>query len=220
MQVPYTDFVRCPDLSCRPMHSPDTEELILDAALEEFSEQGYANAGFKGVAARANLTMATLFAKFPSKERMFLSLMDRFANSVERKVHAAIGEHLDATVRIAAATEACLDGFGQYRRELKILMVHTRSLGPAFDQKVRDIQTRFAAIIQDLLDDAIRQRQIDPVDTEVVAAAWTGSIYHLVMQWSLTGYPEQDRMLATLIPLLMRSVGLPNPAVAKSSTRS
>lgn len=202
------------------MHSPDTEELILDAALEEFSVQGYTNAGFKGVAARANLTMAALFARFPSKERMFLSLMDRFANSVERKVLAAIDQRLDATDRIAAATEACLDGFGQYRRELKILMVHTRSLGPSFDQKVRDIQTRFAAIIQDLLDDAIRQRQIDPVDTEVVAAAWTGSIYHLVMQWSLTGYPDQDRMLATLIPLLMRSVGLPDPVVAKSSSES
>ena len=198
------------------MQSPDTEERILDAALEEFSAQGYANAGFKGVAARANLSMASLFARFPSKERLFLSLMDRFAKSVERRVLAAMGPHADATVRIAAATEACLDGFGQYRRELKILMVHTRSLGPSFDQKVRDIQARFASIIQDLLDDAIRQRQMEPVDTEVVAAAWTGCIYHMAMQWSLTGYPNQERMLSTLIPMLMRSVGLPEPAVSTS----
>jgi hypothetical protein len=48
---------------------------------------------------------------------------------------------------------------------------------------------------------------IEPIDTGVVAMAWMGSIYQVVINWVYTGEPEPDRIMATLHPMLLRSVG-------------
>ena len=47
---------------------------------------------------------------------------------------------------------------------------------------------------------------IQPVDTDVVAYAWMGAIYHLVIRWVYTGEPEPQRIIETLLPVLLRSV--------------
>jgi hypothetical protein len=48
--------------------------------------------------------------------------------------------------------------------------------------------------------------EIAPVDTEVVAHAWMGAIYNVVIQWVYTGEPDPQRILSTLLPLLLNSV--------------
>ena len=53
--------------------------------------------------------------------------------------------------------------------------------------------------------------EIAPVDTEVVAHAWMGAIYNVVIQWVYTGEPESQRIMTTLLPLLLNSVGTSVP---------
>ena len=48
-------------------------------------------------------------------------------------------------------------------------------------------------------------------DTEVVAYAWMGAIYGLVIRWVTTGEPEPGRIMDGLVPLLLRSVGYESP---------
>ena len=58
---------------------------------------------------------------------------------------------------------------------------------------------------------AIDQGDIAPTDTEVVAYAWMGAIYGLVIRWVTTGEPEPGRIMNGLVPLLLRSVGYEDP---------
>ncbi len=69
------------------------------------------------------------------------------------------------------------------------------------------VTDRFAALIQTYLDEAVLVGDIPPGDTEIIAHAWMGAIYNIVIQWVYTGEPEPERILNTLLPLLLRSVG-------------
>ncbi len=108
--------------------------------------------------------------------------------------------------RVEAALDVCLEMFSRYRRQTKILFSQAVGLGIPFEVKRREIQTRFVRYVQQFLDEAIEQKQILPVDTEVIAEAWMGAIYHLVITWVNTGEPERERIKASLVPMLLNSV--------------
>ena len=52
---------------------------------------------------------------------------------------------------------------------------------------------------------------IEPVDTEVIAHAWMGAIYNVVIKWVYTGEPTPERIMNELVPMLIKSVGYNTP---------
>lgn len=184
-----------------------TKDRILDAALNIFSHKGYHDTRLDDIVDAAKVSKGSIYFHFPNKEKLFVALVDQFANLIDRRVQEAISEHDEGIARVRAAIAAVLGAFGQYRRPAKILLVQAVGLGAIFEQKRLEVHERFAAMIRHFLDEAVAVGDIPPVDTEVAAHAWMGAIYNLVIQWVYTGEPTQDAIAQTLIPMLLRSVG-------------
>lgn len=68
-----------PKRARRPEARPDE---ILDAALEVFSEQGFARARVEDIAARAGLSKGAVYLYFESKDEMLKALVRRLADGV------------------------------------------------------------------------------------------------------------------------------------------
>src|SRR5690606_2483711 len=100
-----------------------------------------------------------------------------------------------------------LDAFSKYRRPAKILLVQAVGLGTTFENKRLEINERFAQLIETYLREAVEVGDVAPVDTEVVAHAWMGAIYNVIIRWVYTGEPDSERILEGLVPLLLKSVG-------------
>jgi AcrR family transcriptional regulator len=56
--------------------SPDTRDLILEAARDVFAQRGYDGATVRGVAAQAGVDPALLYHYFGSKQQLFVAAMD------------------------------------------------------------------------------------------------------------------------------------------------
>jgi hypothetical protein len=125
---------------------------------------------------------------------------------IQRRVNEAIQQEAEGIQRVRVALQAVLKTFGKYRRPAKILLVQAVGLGNVFEKKRMEVTDRFAGLIKTYLDEAVAVGDIPPVDTEVTAHAWMGAIYNLVIQWVYTGEPTSERILETLLPLLLNSV--------------
>lgn len=183
-----------------------TRERILDAALNIFSRKGYHDTRLDEIVAESHTSKGSIYFHFPNKERLFVALVDQFADLLERRVVEAIQQQPVGMGRVQVALETCLETFGKYRRPAKILLVQAVGLGSTFEQKRLEVNDRFARLIESYLQEAIEVGDIEPVDTEVVAYAWMGAIYNVVIRWVYTGEPEPARILQALVPLLLRSV--------------
>ena len=186
---------------------PDaTRDRILDAALDKFSSKGYHDTRMDEIVEESGTSKGAIYFHFPNKERLFLALVDQFADLLERRVIESIEQEEQGMVRVRAALQACLDTFGKYRRPAKLLLVQAVGLGNVFEKKRLEVNDRFANLIQTYLDEAIEVGDIEPVDTEITAHAWMGAIYGVVIRWVYMGEPEPPRIMATLLPLLLKSV--------------
>ncbi len=184
-----------------------TKSRILDAALNIFSQKGYYDTRLDEIVDESHTSKGSIYFHFPNKERLFLALVDQFADLLERRVTTAIVPEEKGIARVRIALETTLNTFGQYRRPAKILLVQAVGLGSPFEKKRNEVNDRFANLIETYLLEAIEVGDIPPVDTEVVSYAWMGAIYGVVIRWVYTGEPEPDRIMETLLPVLLRSVG-------------
>ncbi len=184
-----------------------TRERILDAALNIFSSKGYHDTRLDEIVDASETSKGAIYFHFPNKERLFLALVDQFADLLERRVTEAIEQEPAGMGRVRVALETTLDTFSKYRRPAKILLVQAVGLGTTFENKRTEITDRFAELIAGYLQEAVEVGDIKPVDTEVVSYAWMGAIYNLVIRWVYTGEPAPQRILDSLLPMLLKSVG-------------
>ena len=155
----------------------------------------------------SDTSKGSIYFHFPNKERLFLALVDQFADLLERKVIEAVEQEEQGIMQVKAALQACLETFGRYRRPAKILLVQAVGLGSVFEKKRIEVNDRFAGLIKQYLDEAVEVGDIVPVDTDVVSYAWMGAIYNIIIRWVYTGEPNSERIMSALLPLLLKSVG-------------
>jgi len=184
-----------------------TKGKILDAALDIFSRKGFYNTRLDEIVEASQTSKGAIYFHFPNKERLFLALVDQFADLLERRVVEAIQHENKGINRVRIAMITILETFGRYRRPAKILLVQAAGLGSTFEEKRNEINDRFAFLIQTYLDESVEIGDIEPIDTEVVSIAWMGAIYNVVIRWVYTGEPEPERILNSLLPILLKSVG-------------
>lgn len=188
-----------------------TRGRILDAALNIFSRKGYYDTRMDEIVTESETSKGSIYFHFPNKERLFLALVDQFADLLERRVREAIEPLPKGMKRVRMALQVCLETFSKYRRPAKILLVQAVGLGQPFEDKRNSVNDRFARLIQGYMQEAIDVGDIPLMDTEVISVAWMGAIYGLVIRWVYTGEPTPDRIMVTLVPMLLHSVGYDEP---------
>ncbi len=189
-----------------PSSRPPTRERILDAALNIFSAKGFHDTKLDEIVAEGGVSKGSIYFHFPNKEKLFIALVDQFADLIERRAKEAIAQQAPGIQRVRAALEAVLETFGKYRRPAKLLLVQAVGLGNVFERKRLEVNDRFARLIQIYLDEAIADGSIAPVNTHIVAHAWMGAIYNVVIQWVYTSEPSKQEIMDALLPLLLKSV--------------
>lgn len=189
------------------MDNRSTRERILDAALDIFSRKGYHDTRLDEIVEEAHTSKGSIYFHFPNKEKLFVALIDQFADLLERRVSEAIADEAQGMARVRVAVETVLDTFGKYRRPAKILLVQAVGLGQVFEKKRLEVTDHFAGMIRGYLEEAVSVGDIAPIDTDVVAHAWMGAIYNVVIQWVYTGEPTSERISSALVPMLLQSVG-------------
>lgn len=190
------------------MEAQDTRQRILDAAIDVFSRKGYHDAKVDDIVELSGTSKGSVYFYFPSKQHIFLALTDEFARLLQEGLVKAITEEEEGIRRVNAALKSCLTIFGEYRHLAKIFLIQAAGLGEAFEEKRLEIHGRFVQVIQLYLEQAVKDGDIPPVDTEIASLAWMGAINELVIRWVVTGHPEPERALPALRTVLLRSIGV------------
>jgi len=188
-----------------PTH--ETRARILEAAVTVFASKGYHDTKVDDIVAESNTSKGSFYFYFPSKQDIFLALVDTFADLLEGRLKDRLATSTSGMARLDLALRVCMETFGQYRGLAKIALVQATGLGLVFEQKRRAVNDRFIAIIKNNLDEAVADGSIPALDTEIAACAWMGALNEVILRWVYTGEPDPVRSLPALRKLLLQSVG-------------
>jgi TetR/AcrR family fatty acid metabolism transcriptional regulator len=183
-------------------------EKILQAALAVFAEKGYHRGVVDDIVRASGTSKGAVYHHFPTKEALFLALVDEFAAHLAAAVAGAIRSRRGALGKVEGALAAALETFSRHRQLARILLLEAVSLGATYEAKRAEVHRRFADLIQGYLDEAVAEGAIPPLDTAVATLAWLGAVNEVVIQWLHTGRPDLERdAVPALTRLLLRSIG-------------
>ena len=197
-------------------------ERILESALRVFTQKGYHDAAVDDIAAEAQTSKGGIYFHFPTKQAIFLALLDRTAALLRSKAEAAIADEPDPLARADLALRVVLETFGSHRTLSRLFFVEAFGAGREFQERLAALRAEFSGLIREHLDDAVEQGAISPLNTTIAAQVWFGALNEVVTRWVLA---ERPGPLATAFPtlraMLRRGIGAPlDDAYDDQRTRS
>lgn len=184
-------------------------ERILEAAIDQLEEGGYASATVQAVAGRAGVATGSVYRHFPSKSELFAEVFRR-ATRREIDVLAALAAERDRPVaeRLAAGVKAFA------RRALaaptRAYALLAEPVDAAVDAERLVHRRGYRDVFRGLLDEGVATGELAPHDTELAAAALVGAIGEVLVgplspsQDGHTG--RQEALVAALVALAVNAL--------------
>ncbi|MFL6799944.1 MAG: TetR/AcrR family transcriptional regulator [Xanthobacteraceae bacterium] len=153
--------------AARKQARPDTRrgprrEMIIAAALEEFSDCGFAAARLEDVAARAGVAKGTIYLYFSDKETLFQELVRTMLSPVVRAIEIApLGERPMREIAEVIVHVFVTEIYATRRRDvLRLVMTE----GPRFPKLAefyyREVIARVLPVLQARLRTAVKQGEL------------------------------------------------------------
>ena len=170
----------------------EREQLIIEAAIAEFSRATYAGASLAAIAAQADVSK-TLISYFGSKEAVYAACVTRIGNQIEQAVDAALKSPDHLAGAGAAAGEPVLAAifttFEGHPGDWPVLFDRSVPHGPARDaaREQRTIlrEQAFAGVSRSLGGVGLT----DPVDLVAATGVWEHMVSALMLFWRK--HPEE-----------------------------
>jgi AcrR family transcriptional regulator len=147
--------VKKPGRPADPDHCARRREEILDAAVQLFATNGFANTEMQQLADTAGVGKGTLYRYFPSKDTLFLAAADRLMVRMRHAIDAAIEGVDDPFQRIRRAIRAFLEFFNERPERVELLIqerAHFKDRQkPTFIQHREVNVERWRALYRDLI---------------------------------------------------------------------
>ena len=153
---------------------------VLDAAGAEFAEKGFDGAQVGAIAARAEVSLATVYALFDSKEILFESVIEKTAHAIRDTVRSKVEGIPDPRERLLALVDALFACFAENQDLLRIYARGTHGLPWRIRQSMGDraqsIFASFAEWVRSLTTEATATGSLRGLDADALALTLIGSV--------------------------------------------
>jgi AcrR family transcriptional regulator len=162
---------------------------ILRVATRLLAERGYAATNLDEIAEVLDLSKASLYHYFPSKEHLILACLDRIGDETNQYLSAVAGSDARARDRLHAAVRAQVLVLTRDQSAAAALFIHDLGLPEAARNRLRALVGQHDQIFRSIIDEGIRAGELHVADPAVARLLMHGAI-NFIPSW----YQESRRM--------------------------
>lgn len=187
---------------------PGTRGKILRAALGLYSEYGFHGTSIRQIASQVGINPATLYAHYPSKERILAELVLLGHQELYDRLRVAVAEaDCDPAARLAALVREHAMIHADYPLLAVVANTELHVLSAENAAAALELRALSRGFLADVLAEGARSGEFDLVDAGLTAIA-IGGLGMQVAHWFAPGLPTTRQQVAdTYVQLALRMVG-------------
>ena len=184
-----------------------TLRKILDAARDEFGEQGFSDSSIVGISQRAGVALGTFYPYFDSKEAVFQALVRDMSGQVRDHVAPAFKDATDALDGERRALESFLN-FARKHRDVYRIIDEAEFVEPAaYREHYETTATRIAARFKAARDKGEIAQDLSDRDLDILAWASMGANVFLGLKFEVWSSADAKHIAEVTNRLLRKGLG-------------
>lgn len=185
---------------------PAREHRVLVAAIEEYSERGWAGLTMDGVAKRAGVGKSTIYLRWTNKEDLLAAAVQRLAVEVEPVDTGSVRGDFEVLVRRLHQVQQTAVGWGMFR-----ILIDAAGSGEAIGE-LREVNESHRAQAYAILERGVERGELRPGvprQTAINALYGTLVIYRMMRPWDeMEGLaPDTDDLAQQVVDFMMGGLG-------------
>jgi len=160
---------------------------VLDVAADAFAEKGYEGAQISAIARVAEVSLATLYVMFESKDELYQAVLTRAAESIRDVVQASVDVIEDPAERLLEIIGCLLQCFDENRTLMRIYTMGTHGLPwkirQTMGEPLVEIYRAFLDYVTGLARAAAHVGRLGALAPETVALALVGTVNATAAEW-------------------------------------
>jgi AcrR family transcriptional regulator len=179
-----------------------TRQELLAAARKVLAKKGYHNAKIIDIATAADIGVGTFYLYYPTKDALFLELVEETAGLLRKQIEEARATVEGAVEKIRAANHAFFR-FAQDNRELlKIIFGH----GNTFNELLRQVYAMFVADSADRFTEGVNRKEFRPLPPYIIANSLVGMFAQVVSWWIEQDGPSPEAMAEIMTDFVLHGL--------------
>ena len=174
--------------------SDDKKEKIINAAMGEFAENGFAGTNINKIAEKAGISIGALYKYFPTKENLYFSLVNLCFYQLEAELSPVLESDENLSGKIGLILDLLFDNAARFRNMNRL---YNRFTSEGNSEMARSLAVRMETITAraygELLSAAKSEGTLDGAVDERVFAFLIDNLF-IVLQFSLSTEYYEDRM--------------------------
>lgn len=196
----------------------DVERLgeLLDVATEEFIREGFSAASTNEIARRANSSKTTFYSRFPTKEKLFLAVIERRMSRKLREVAAGLPEEPPVAETLRNYAAALIRGVLSKDQLALVRVISMESVNfPELGKRFYELgPKRGEAIMAAYFEKQVEKGRLSDDDTQRMAEHFLSLITGGPIRWFMLAFdpnaPSQsalEKHINAAIEVFMRAYG-------------
>ncbi len=174
-----------------------TEDKILNAAIDEFAELGYAGARVDSIAERGKINKAMIYYYFKSKEKLYERVVTDITTGIFAQIKEASAEGNKPIDQFYSIIGRYVDMLNRMDRRLMKIMMREVASGGGFFRKIAvpNLVEPVISIVEPIFKSAVEKGEIRDLNPYMTFLYIIGGIVFLnIMQIPLEGSSVENRI--------------------------
>jgi AcrR family transcriptional regulator len=183
-----------------------TKQELLAAARKVLAEKGYHSAKILDIAAAADIGVGTFYLYYPTKDALFLELIEETARLLKTELDQARAGVTGAVEKMRVANHAFFCFAEEHRDLLKIVFGH----GNTFNELLRQVYATFVADSVERITEGIASAEFRPLPPQVMANSLVGMFAQVVSWWIEQEEPSAAAIAEMMTDFVLHGMGRPS----------
>lgn len=182
---------------------------LLEVAIKLFGKHGYHATTVPMIVKASGGSTGSFYYYFRNKEDVFAAALEEFGKKIADALNAVIASAEGSPLQhMRAAVERLVLFMAENPNEARILIVESSGLSARLQQIRRKIVESHSRSVEKALSQLCVART--PLDAELVARCWVGSVYESVFHWleqPAARRPPAEKVAAAVADFNLRGTG-------------
>jgi AcrR family transcriptional regulator len=179
-----------------------TKQDLLAAARKVLAEKGYHNAKIIDIATAADIGVGTFYLYYPTKDALFLELVEETARLLKEKIEQARSTVEGSIEKLRAANYEFFHFAQENRDLLKIIFGH----GNTFNELLRQVYSMFVTDAASRITEGVARMEFRSLPPLVVANALVGMFAQVVSWWIEQEEPSGEVMAEMMTDFVLHGI--------------